>query len=116
MNVKCLIKMLQECDLAADVMLFCDNEVSHIGFIEQSLTDDSIYLYEHEPDFIKQGEDRNLEITVHSVTCFNNAVQLVQTSHTKIESQNRREIIDDYAGEAILDRYVDPEEFKNVDC
>ena len=115
MNVKCLIEMLQKCDPAANVMFFCDDEVSHVEFIEQSLTDNSIYLYEYKPDFIEQGKDRNLEIAVHSVTYFDKAAQLVQTSHTKIESQSRRKIIDDYAGEAILDRYVDPEEFDNVD-
>lgn len=111
MNVKCLIEMLQKCDLAADVMFFCDDEVSHIEFIEQSLTDDSIYLYEYKPDFIEQGKDRNLEITVHSVDYFDKAAQLIQTSHTKIESQNRREIIDNYAGKAILEGYVDREKF-----
>lgn len=115
MKVGCLIKMLEQCDPAAHAMFFCDDEVFNIGFVEHSLTDNSIYLYQEEPNFVEQSEDRDIETVVHSITYFEGAAQLLQTSYTKPPSQKyQRETIDDYAGEDVLDRYIDPEEL-NVD-
>lgn len=113
MNVEQLIKILQKCNPYDQVLFFCDDEVSHVQHVEQSATDKSIYLYQFEPNFTEQSEDRNIEIVVHSVDFLEGGTQFIKTSHTECREQKyQREMVDAYVGEAILDRYVDPEELR----
>jgi hypothetical protein len=94
MKVKTLIEMLQQCNPDDDVMFFQDDEVSHVSHVEQSITDKTAYLYEFEPDFAEQSEDRNIEIVVHSVDCFEEGNQFIKTSHTTGQEQKYQQQIE----------------------
>lgn len=90
MKVETLIKILQQCNPDDDVMFFQDDEVSHVSHVEQSVTDNTIYLYEFEPNFTEQSEDRNIEIVVHSVEHCEGS-QFIKTSHTKCQEQKHQQ-------------------------
>lgn len=113
MNIEQLIKILQKCNPSDQVLFFRDDEFFNISHVEQSITDKSVYLYQSEPNFTGQSEDRNIELVVHSVDLLEGGAQFIKTSHTECQEQKyQREIVDAYVGEAILDRYVDPEELR----
>jgi hypothetical protein len=94
MKVKILIKMLQQCNPDDDVMFFQNDEVSHVSHVEQSATDKSLYLYEFEPNFTEQSEDRNIEIVVHSVS-LEGGHQFIKTSHTTGQEKKHQQQMDE---------------------
>lgn len=91
MKVETLIKILQQCNPDDDVMFFQDDEVSYITHVEQSVTDSTVYLYEFEPNFTEQSEDRNIEIVVHSVEYCDVESQFIKTSHTTGQEQKHQQ-------------------------
>lgn len=92
MKVETLIKILQQCNPDDDVMFFQDDEVSHILHVEQSVTDETIYLYEFKPNFTEQSEGRNVEIIVHFVECFDEENQFVKTTYIKRQEQKHQQM------------------------
>ena len=74
MKVETLIKILEQCNP--------DDEVN-VSHIEQSVTGKTVYLYEFEPDFSSQMEDRNMEIIVNSIQPCEGGSQFIKTSHTQ---------------------------------
>ena len=92
MKVERLMQILQQCNPDDHVLFFCDDEVFNVSHVEQSITDKSVYLYEYEPNFTEQAEDRNIEIVIHSINCFEES-QFIKTSYTKCQEQKyQREI------------------------
>lgn len=83
MKVETLIKILEQCNPDDNVMFFQDDEVSHVSHIEQSVTDKTVYLYEFEPDFSPQIEDKNMEIIVNSIQPCEGGGQFIKTSYTQ---------------------------------
>jgi hypothetical protein len=99
MKIETLIKILQRCNPNDDVMFFCDDEVSHVSHVEQSVTDKTVYLYEFEPNFTEQSEDRNIEIVVHSVNCFEERHKFIKTSHTVCQEQKHQQQMEETLNE-----------------
>ena len=93
MKVGTLIKILQQCNLDDDVMFFQDDAVSRISYVEQSVTDETIYLYEFDPNFAKQSEDRDMEIIVHFVEKYcneENQSQFIKTTYIKRQEEKHQ--------------------------
>lgn len=89
MKIKTLIEILQQCNPDDHVMFFQDDEVSSVSHVEQSVTDETVYLYEFEPNFTEQSEDRNIEIVVHFVELYEQS-KFVKTTYIKRQKQEHQ--------------------------
>lgn len=105
MTVQELISILEKCPLDAGVNFdHADRgtfRISPITYVELDRADNSIYLYE---DLVAFDRFRGECVEIASIV--ERAPNFIETTY--------REAMDNYAGEAILDRFIDPEEL-NVD-
>jgi hypothetical protein len=103
MTVQELISILEKCPLDAEVNFdHADRgtfRISPVNHVE--LSENSVFFYKELPTF-----DRFAGECIELASMIQEAPNFMKTTY--------RETVDDYVGEAILDRFIDPEEL-NID-
>ncbi|MEK0187539.1 hypothetical protein [Microcoleus anatoxicus] len=113
MTAKELIEILNKCPCDAEVNFDHADpgtfRISPVTHVELNRVDNFIFLYEDLPTF-----DRFAGECIELTSMIQKAPNFVETTYRESVETTYRESFDDYVGEAILDRFIDPEEL-NID-